>query len=412
MDPGSSLPNQLDSPSSSNVLRFWEDPIPDFDFPYTQNDPTSSAGHLHPPPFPSAGSSHGTHESLDHLTDNCKLLGLDDKLEIEQGDNYDQSDFNNGLVIGDGNPGTSNAGHDINNPSLCWEPDGQLNCDGCQVLREVIHSNGIDITKLQIHGTVGFLYHGIIEVVLCGAGNEVPVSIHHQLIDFSRYSFEQVKQYLIEYGQMRTREGFSVIEDSLSAFYDCLCVGMSSGDAISTGMLGPDANGTGTWGLDADGIGTSGGDDANLNPSAPVQSVEQSGLDQHAIVEPGLGQLMPTNEESSLARLPRSNIAAQRQRTVKLKLNDLINYFHLPIQLASKRLGLCSTVLKKICRRNGLKRWPYRKIKSIDKNIKSLQQSLAATSGQENASVQAEIEKLQHIRGDICAGILSECNAT
>lgn len=81
---------------------------------------------------------------------------------------------------------------------------------------------------------------------------------------------------------MRTREGFSVIQDSLSAFYDCLCVGMSSGDAISTGMLGPDANGndatgTGTWGLDADGIGTSGGDDANLNPSAPVQSVEQSG---------------------------------------------------------------------------------------------------------------------------------------
>ena len=42
---------------------------------------------------------------------------------------------------------------------------------------------GIDITKLQIHGTVGFLYHGIIEVVLGGAGNEVPVSIHHQLIE-------------------------------------------------------------------------------------------------------------------------------------------------------------------------------------------------------------------------------------
>lgn len=147
MDPGSSHSNQLDSPSSSNVLRFWEDPIPDFDFPYTQNDPTSSAGHLHPPPFPSAGSSHGTCEPLDHLTDNCKLLGLDDKLEIGQGDNCYQSDFNNGLVIGDGNPSTSNVGHDINNPSLCWAPDGQLNCDGCQVLREVIHSNGMFLSN-------------------------------------------------------------------------------------------------------------------------------------------------------------------------------------------------------------------------------------------------------------------------
>lgn len=86
---------------------------------------------------------------------------------------------------------------------------------------------------------------------------------------------------------MRAQEGFSVIQDSLCTFYDCLCTGMSSGDAISRGVLGLDANGTGAsgndaadawmWGLDADGIGTSGGGDANSNCSAPVQPVEQSG---------------------------------------------------------------------------------------------------------------------------------------
>lgn len=42
---------------------------------------------------------------------------------------------------------------------------------------------GIDIIKLQIHGTVGFLYHGIIEVVRCGVSNEAPISIEQQLVE-------------------------------------------------------------------------------------------------------------------------------------------------------------------------------------------------------------------------------------
>jgi hypothetical protein len=30
---------------------------------------------------------------------------------------------------------------------------------------------------------------------------------------------------------------------------------------------------------------------------------------------------------------------------------------------------ICTTVLKKICRRHGLKRWPSRRLKSIDKQV-------------------------------------------
>jgi len=45
---------------------------------------------------------------------------------------------------------------------------------------------------------------------------------------------------------------------------------------------------------------------------------------------------------------------------------ELAPYFHLPINQVSKELGICATVLKKICRKNGIPRWPHRKIKSLD----------------------------------------------
>jgi len=43
-------------------------------------------------------------------------------------------------------------------------------------------------------------------------------------------------------------------------------------------------------------------------------------------------------------------------------MTDLAQHFHLPINAAAKELGICPTVLKKICRRNGMRRWPHRKV--------------------------------------------------
>ena len=56
------------------------------------------------------------------------------------------------------------------------------------------------------------------------------------------------------------------------------------------------------------------------------------------------------------------NLSAQRQRTGRMTVNDVWEYLHLPISEASKKLNVCNTVLKKICRRSGLSRWPYRKV--------------------------------------------------
>ena len=53
-------------------------------------------------------------------------------------------------------------------------------------------------------------------------------------------------------------------------------------------------------------------------------------------------------------------------------LSELSYYFQYPINEAAEKLGICATVLKKICRKNGVSRWPHRKIKSIDSMIDSL----------------------------------------
>ena len=52
----------------------------------------------------------------------------------------------------------------------------------------------------------------------------------------------------------------------------------------------------------------------------------------------------------------------QRDRAGKLTLEEVGRHFHLPIEEASRRMKLCPTVLKKICRRYGIHRWPYRKV--------------------------------------------------
>ena len=58
-----------------------------------------------------------------------------------------------------------------------------------------------------------------------------------------------------------------------------------------------------------------------------------------------------------------------------IKIDDLRSYFHLPIVEVAKQLGICTTLLKRVCRTNKIKKWPYRQIRSIAKSIQSLEMS-------------------------------------
>mmetsp|Transcript_18791 Transcript_18791/g.46164 ORF Transcript_18791/g.46164 Transcript_18791/m.46164 type:complete len:435 (+) Transcript_18791:567-1871(+) len=61
-----------------------------------------------------------------------------------------------------------------------------------------------------------------------------------------------------------------------------------------------------------------------------------------------------------------------------LTLDDLKGFFNLPRDEVARELGICVTLLKKICRRNGIKQWPYRKLKNIDARIAALEHKSAS----------------------------------
>jgi hypothetical protein len=84
-------------------------------------------------------------------------------------------------------------------------------------------------------------------------------------------------------------------------------------------------------------------------------------------VAEGVLSAAETAEQRSLAsrgatqqgpRMPTHNV-------IKLSMQELSKYFKMPEKPVAKHLGICLTSLKKICRANGISRWPYRKVRSV-----------------------------------------------
>jgi hypothetical protein len=65
-----------------------------------------------------------------------------------------------------------------------------------------------------------------------------------------------------------------------------------------------------------------------------------------------------------------------------VRLEELSRYFHLPEKAVAKELGICLTSLKKLCRSYGITRWPFRKLKSLERTMKKVQNEQDAVSTQ------------------------------
>lgn len=53
-------------------------------------------------------------------------------------------------------------------------------------------------------------------------------------------------------------------------------------------------------------------------------------------------------------------------------MEELSDYFHLPEKQVAAKMGMCLTSLKKICRSHGITRWPFRKLKSLERTMKKM----------------------------------------
>ncbi|RLN70783.1 hypothetical protein BBJ29_001160 [Phytophthora kernoviae] len=80
----------------------------------------------------------------------------------------------------------------------------------------------------------------------------------------------------------------------------------------------------------------------------------------------------------------------------ELTLDELRAHFGKPIVEVARELGICTTFLKKICRRLGIKRWPHRQIRSLARTIQMLEQVEAvATTPQEKNKYETQIAQLK-----------------
>lgn len=79
----------------------------------------------------------------------------------------------------------------------------------------------------------------------------------------------------------------------------------------------------------------------------------------------------------------------------KIDLETLREHFHLPIVEAAKYLGVCTTILKKICRKHGIPRWPYRKLASLDKHIAHLKEAANHQDPLQETNVQEKLVAAQ-----------------
>ncbi|CAL4903672.1 unnamed protein product [Urochloa decumbens] len=364
------------------------------DVMYLLDDDIPTAVVLDPPPL--AAHAHNVTTS-----GNNNLLEWPAKLDNDSVENSAPPPTHNAAVATGGRPSSSRAQDDGSSTSSATPSTSAnaLDCTGCQLLREVLHSNGFEATKLGVHGATGVFYHATLEVFRINSEGLATALTHQSYIECRDYAW--VKHYLTDYARQRAGGGYTVIHDSISAFHDALCVSMNHGSGNA------DDGGRGEGMEMAAAVENGGGRDqqqqelAGANDDAAQPIVEQGDASAAA------GPSEPSADKEQVQREAhqggRSALAIQRERASNLQVSDLARYFHLPMTEAAKHLGVCATVLKTTSRRFHVPRWPHRKIKSIDNNIAKLRRN-----GNGSAAAMREIERLTESRRKIYADLLGQ----
>ncbi|KAI4337173.1 hypothetical protein L6164_015620 [Bauhinia variegata] len=313
---------------------------------------------------PQQSKGNGSENERGHLFQNTDpTIQAVGNISTSQGGNFEvgASEF----VGKNSDPDPNEQGNSIGPvPLSIWPaPPIPFLCSCCHVLREIIHTNGANLRRLEIHGRVGIICHAI-QKQSANVGSS-DNSHQYQMFDFCKKSTEEIKIFLMEYCLHQISSGYLLIQDPLSNYYEALSIGLSWTDFY---------------------------DDLLHNSASQSEDMEHRAEAR-------------TEDESAMERNPKTFLAAQRERVGKMKLRHLSDYFHLPIEEAAKLLNLSPTVLKKICRNEGLLRWPHRKLKVIARRIIALRESLKRQDTASKEVTLAEIARLEQEMIQLCGGM-------
>ncbi|CAM9230162.1 unnamed protein product, partial [Choristocarpus tenellus] len=95
----------------------------------------------------------------------------------------------------------------------------------------------------------------------------------------------------------------------------------------------------------------------------------------------------------------------------RVTLRDLERYFEYPIEEVSRMMGVSTTIIKRLCRKYGIKRWPYRQIRSVNKSIKYVELLARTAQSPDRQRLQEQLVSLHYKKQLICQAATSGASA-
>ena len=78
----------------------------------------------------------------------------------------------------------------------------------------------------------------------------------------------------------------------------------------------------------------------------------------------------------------------------QISLTDLQRQFDRPIVDAARYFGICESILKRVCRRHGIPKWPQRSIRSLKRKIAALEENLEFLQVHERKPIELQLRSL------------------
>ncbi|TMW55564.1 hypothetical protein Poli38472_010446 [Pythium oligandrum] len=133
-------------------------------------------------------------------------------------------------------------------------------------------------------------------------------------------------------------------------------------------------------------------------PTMPMMYAHGS----HPMMSPSSGRgpmFMPPTNCSPTTTKKRTRLIPNATKSITLEL--LRPHFDRPLAEVAGMFGICMTLMKKICRKNGVPRWPHRQIRGLRKSIWSIEKALRTAESE--AQRQSYVEHLERQKDKLAA---------
>uniref|UniRef100_K3WJ34 RWP-RK domain-containing protein n=1 Tax=Globisporangium ultimum (strain ATCC 200006 / CBS 805.95 / DAOM BR144) TaxID=431595 RepID=K3WJ34_GLOUD len=109
------------------------------------------------------------------------------------------------------------------------------------------------------------------------------------------------------------------------------------------------------------------------SPSLPLTTMQRM-----TIQSPSISDITARNNAVAPIQSPanKKRVRALPNASKSITLDLLRPHFEKPLAEVAAMFGICMTLMKKICRKNGVPRWPHRQIRGLRKSIWSIEKAL------------------------------------